>query len=458
MDERLDTTAKSIPGAKRAYYFCTRYVAKISQTYGTRTNLVQWGAVFSGIAGATTSIVFAWWVLQTTGSVTQFGMILTVTTILHAGLLLFAGSLGDRLGPFRVLRASVGAQALFVLLLTLTVTLGDYSFALALLLSCLLAIANASVVAMINPVLAEFAPEGKLTLVMAQRGALASAAKLAGPALAATLLALFGGPGAMIGALAVCVVSWLMIQFIHWDGEPAAASSKTSLLAFSRRWMTDTFDGVVAFSRVRVDFRLCLVTCGINLGLPAYFAVLVPYQVITVYKLSPSYLGVFDVLFCAGMMIGGMRTVTWLNHVCGKVNAIVVSVTIVALMVATIGFSSHPVVLGASLFIGGCFMLAIFANVSTLRALATPKEYRARLMTASAFLTSMSMGPGIALCTWLLSVFGSQVAILAMAGIIFVSVIAIYFIPRAVEVLTLSEEEAKGAYLRLYPNAFPGVA
>jgi hypothetical protein len=318
--------------------------------------------------------------------------------------------------------------------------------------------ANAAVTAMTNPVLAEVAPEGKLTLVMAQRGALASAAKLAGPALAAALLALFSGPGAMIGALAVCVVSWLMIQSIHWEGKPAAAFSKASLLAFSRRWMTDTFEGVVAFSRVRVDFRLCLVTCGINFGLPAYFAVLVPYQVITAYQLSPSYLGVFDALFCAGMLIGAPRTVTWLNRVCGKVNAIVISVTVVALMVATLGFSSQPVVLGAAQFIGGCFMLAVFTNVVTLRALATPKEYRARLMTAAVFLTSMSMAPGIALCTWLLHAFGSQVAIVTMAGIIVVSVIAIYFIPQAVEVLTLSEEEAKGAYLRLYPDAFPGVS
>lgn len=436
---------------------CSR-AGTMAKVFNRNTALVQWGSVLSGIAGSTTYFVFAWWVLQSTGSITQFGSILTVATVLQTALQLFAGALGDRLGPLLVMRRAVLIQAVLVAVLAAAVAVGSYSFPLAVLVSGLLAIANGLTMAMNNPLLAEMAPEGKLTEVLAQRGSLASAAKLVGPTLAAALLAATSGAGAMLAALALCVTGSFMVGMVHPDGKAIAREENAAefggIMRFGAQWLKDSVAGVVAFSRVRVDFLLCLVTCGVNVGLPAYFAVLVPYQVITTYKLPASYLGVFDAFFCAGMMLGGMKTVGWLNGRVGKINAIVISVAVLSLMVLSIGFSSEPAVLALSQFLGGCFMLSIFVNIGALRALATPKTYRARVMTSAAFLTSMSMGPGIALCTWILHSFGSHAAVLAMAGIILLSVLAIYLIPNAVSVLSLSEDEAKGAYARLYPHAF----
>lgn len=429
---------------------------KIGLVFNRDTALVQWGSVLATMAATTTYLVFAWWVLESTGSVAQFGTIVTVGTALQTLAQFFVGALGDRLGSMRVMRAAAAVQALLVLALTIGVWTGEYNFYAALAINALLAVASGCVGAMNNPVLAEVAPEGRLAEVLAQRGALVSAAKLAAPAIAASMLAAGGGSGAMAVALLMCSLGAAALCRVKVDGDKSKADGdgSKSAIAFVRNWAKDAVRGVVAFSKVRVDFLLCLMTCSVNMALPAYFTVLLPYYVVTVYDLPASYLGIFDAAFCAGMMVGGMKTVGWLNVRVGKVNAIFVSVLALAVMVVSITLSKSPWLLGAAQFLGGCFMLSIYANVGSLRALATPKAYRARVMSSASFLTSISMVPGIALCTWIVHNFGANAGAFVMTGIIVVSVLSIKLIPDATRLLGLSEGEAQGAYERLYPKAF----
>lgn len=429
---------------------------KMGLVFNRDTALVQWGSILATMAGTTTYLVFAWWVLESTGSVAQFGTIVTVGMGVQTLVQFLAGALGDRLGPMRVMRVAAVGQTLLVLALTLGVWTGQYVFYAALTINALLAIASGCAGAMNNPVLAEMAPEGRLAEVMAQRGALVSAAKLAAPALAAAMLAVGGGSGAMATALLLCgagAAALWCVKVAASEGSSSGADSQ-SAIGFVKSWGADAVRGVVAFSKVRVDFLLCLMTCGVNLALPAYFAVLLPYYVVTVYGLPASYLGIFDAAFCAGMLVGGMKTVGWLNARVGKVNAIFLSVMALAVMVVSITVSNNPWMLGAAHFVGGCFILSIFANVGSLRALATPKAYRARMMSSAGFLTSLSMAPGIALCTWVVHAFGAEVGAFVLTGIIVGSVLSIKVIPNAARLLGLSEEEAKEAYERLYPKAF----
>jgi DHA3 family macrolide efflux protein-like MFS transporter len=438
--------------------FGSMFHKKFLISFNRETALVQWGTIFAGIAGRTTSFVFAWWVLKQTGSVSQFGTILSVTTGASTLFQLLAGALGDRLGAVNVMQRAAKAQFFLMIMLTAVVAYGRYSFAIALIINGMLAVSNALITGMNNPALAEVAPEGKLAEVMAQRGSLASVAKLIAPALAAMLLGAVSGAGAMFVTLFFSGAGLAMLIFVPRSKEEGTTglTGRKSILGFTGTWLRDSIVGLRAFSLIRTDFFLCLVTCGINLGLPAYFVVLIPYYVVNIYKLPPSYLGIFDALFCLGMTCGGMATVGWLNKRVGKVNAITVSISVLTLMVVSIAFVRQPILFGAIQFIGGCFMLSIFANVGSLRALATPKAYRARIMSAASFMTSLSMGPGIALCTWVTHQYGGTTGVFSMACIIALSTAGIYLIPRARSFLAMSEESVRGAYEVVYPKAFQG--
>ncbi|VWB72127.1 MFS transporter [Burkholderia lata] len=413
---------------------------------------LQVGLVCIGLASDAFRYAFAWWVLKINGSVVEFGSLLAAMTFAQTIATLGVGALGDMWNPMKVLRAAVCLQGATIAVLAGWAGVGHYHFPLAMFLSIILSLFVGAIEPLTNVAIASVAPTGQVTQVMAQRGALASGAKLLGPLLAGAMVSLFGAPGTLLAAAVFAGASCLI--FVPLRGDNAHRAEQRGAMPFLSSWMRKTVAGIRTFYHVKVDFYFCVMTCMANFALPAFFLVALPYLIIHVLKLPASTLGILDGFFCAGMFVGGMRMVSWLNRRIGKQHAVSLSMLLLAAMIFSFTLTRQPVVMGSALFIGGMFMMTIFVNIGGLRAVATPKHYRARMFAIASFLVSLSIAPGIAFVTFTTQRAGIDVSLGSIAGICMLSATAIYLIPNARKVLEMTERDAENAYQRLYPSAF----
>ncbi|WP_390623146.1 MFS transporter [Ralstonia syzygii] len=413
---------------------------------------LQIGLMCIGLASDAFRYAFAWWVLKINGSVVEFGSLLAAMTFAQTISTLGVGALGDMWNPMKVLRAAVCLQGATIAILATWAGFGQYHFPLAMFLSIILSLFVGTIEPLTNVAIASVAPTGQVTRVMAQRAAIASGTKLLGPLLAGAMVSLFGAPGTLLAAAAFAGASSLIFVPLRSDNENLA--NRNGAMPLLSSWARKTVAGIQTFYQVKVDFYFCVMTCMANFALPAFFLVALPYLVIHVLQLPASTLGILDGFFCAGMFVGGTRTVMWLNRRIGKQHAVSLSMALLAVMIFSFTLTRHPAVMGGALFIGGMFMLTIFVNIGGLRAVATPKHYRTRMFAVASFLVSLSIAPGIAFVTFTTERAGIDLSLGSIAGICILSAAAIYFIPNSRKVLEMTEHDAENAYQRLYPAAF----
>ncbi|AOJ81985.1 hypothetical protein WS86_16100 [Burkholderia savannae] len=413
---------------------------------------LQIGLVCVGLASDAFRYAFAWWVLKINGSVVEFGSLLAAMTFAQTTSTLGVGALGDMWNPMKVLRSAVCLQGATIAILAAWAGFGPYHFPLAMLLSIVLSLFVGAIEPLTNVAIASIAPAGQVTRVMAQRGALASGTKLLGPLMAGAMVSVFGAAGTLLASAAFAGTSCLIFVPLRIDDDNRA--EQPGAMSFLSSWARKTAAGLRTFYQVKVDFYFCVMTCMANFALPAFFLVALPYLVIQVLNFPASMLGIFDGIFCAGMFVGGMRVVMWLNRAVGKQHAVFLSMAALAAMIFSFTVTRQPVVMSGALFIGGMFMMTIFVNIGGLRAVATPKHYRTRMFATASFLVSLSITPGIAFVTFATQRAGIDAALGSIAGICIVSAVAIYFIPNSRKVLEMTERDAENAYQRLYPAAF----
>jgi MFS family permease len=303
---------------------------------------------------------------------------------------------------------------------------------------------------------ASLVPSNLVTQAMGLRGAVSSAMSVMGPVFAGMALATLGANGGVFVSATLLLLTGIFMMWIRPvnGADTQLPNESLSGVVFFANWAQQTLGSLRVFVRLRVDFYLCLVTCAVNFVLPPLFGIVIPFLVINVYRLPQALIGVFDFFFALGMIVGGLFVVGWTNRSFGKRHAIAIGLASTAIPHFIFALSPNAVLASFGMFLAGLGMLNLFSNISGLRAMATPKEFRSRIFSAASFLVAISIPPGMWAISALLPVVGPHVLLLC-TGVFTICVAAlVYLVPDLQVLMKLSGDDSAGAYARLYPTAF----
>lgn len=155
------------------------------------------GYVTSLLGTAMSPIAIAWAVLQTGGSATELGYVLTANVVPQVVLMAFAGAVADRFGRRRIMLTADVVRACGRATLAVVMIAGHPS----LTWFCVLSVVNGSGDAFFAPALSaltvEIAPRDQLGNANAMYGLASSAARIGGPVLSGLVVG-FAGPAAVV--------------------------------------------------------------------------------------------------------------------------------------------------------------------------------------------------------------------------------------------------------------------
>lgn len=411
--------------------------------------------IASALAAETFRLSVAWWMLKNTDSLLLFASALTASSFCQVSARLAVGWLGDRFSPLAVMRISLAIQAAVMACLGLMLLSGLIAPVLIIVLFAVLGACLGSREPLANALIPSLVGSSNVTRAMGQRGSLSSALSLLGPVLGGAALATAGAPASIVLAGGLTLVCLLLLLTVD---VPVQAKTLQQLSGgtrgFLRDWGKETWAGLRVFVQLKADFWLCMISCAINLVLPAFFSVVIPYLVVKVHQLPQQFIGVFDVCFAAGMLLGGLKLVHLSNAAFGKRASISIGLACLSLPQFMFAISSNVYINAAAMFLGGCGMLNLFTNISSLRAVATPIEFRSRIFGSASFLVAISMPPGIWTVSRVLDSWGHTTLLYGSGALILVSAGCVYLVPDLSRLMSLSEKECENAYRRFYPKAF----
>jgi DHA3 family macrolide efflux protein-like MFS transporter len=411
---------------------------------------------FAALASDTFRLCFAWRMLKQTNDVATFGIAMSVMSTCQIAFRLCIGWLGDRYGPLRVVMVTFLIQSIAGGMLAMMLIEDNYS---PMKVIALLG-AFGSCIGARDPVslasVASLVPSSLVTKAMGFRGAVSSAMSVVGPVFAGMALAILGAIGGVLISAVLFLLTGLFllrIMFVYGTDTPLH-NEPLSGGAFIANWARQTVGCLRVFVKLRADFCLCLVTCAVNLVLPALFSIVIPFLVINVYRLPLSLIGVFDFFFALGMIIGGVFVAGWSNSTFGKRNAIAIGLAGTAIPHFFFALSPHAALSSFGMFLAGLGMLNLFSNISGLRASATPTAFRSRVFSAASFLVAISIPPGLWLISALLPLVGPHVLMLGTGTFTICVAALVYLVPDLQHLMKISDDDSAGAYARLYPTAF----
>ncbi|MDQ2811314.1 MAG: MFS transporter [Actinomycetota bacterium] len=207
------------------------------------------GYVTSLLGSSMSTVAIAWAVLDNGGSATGLGYVFAAGVVPQVLLLAFAGAVADRLGRRRVMLAADVLRFSAQASLAAALFAGRPAIWLFVLLAWLEGTGEAFFSPALGALTVEIAPRDQLGNANALYGLATSAARIAGPALSGTLVAL-AGPAVVVAADAASyLVSVLVLSLLRIpEAEPGGPGDRVRRTLFSdmaegwsdfrsRRWL-----------------------------------------------------------------------------------------------------------------------------------------------------------------------------------------------------------------------------
>ncbi|MGC7404216.1 hypothetical protein ACPWR0_21855 [Pandoraea pneumonica] len=169
---------------------------------------------------------------------------------------------------------------------------------------------------------------------------------------------------------------------------------------------------------------------------------------------SASTMAVIEMAFGVGILCGGAVFVRYLNNLIGRFIALISGNGLLGIGLFSSAFSSDIYLISMWFFIGGAGFAIFNINASTLRAAATPSEFRSRMAAGVAFLSSClnplaTQGVGFAIDD-----LGIVSGVEICGVLIILSTFLLIRNSDAKSLLSRSDEDIVGVYRELYPRAF----
>ncbi|MBJ9237516.1 H+ Antiporter protein [Citrobacter freundii] len=416
---------------------------------GPRFFLLQTGTSLAMVSGHIFRLAMAWWCLQVTHSAVAFSSLIAISVAAEIYLKPFLASFGDHFNRIKFIIACQFAVLGIIVLFCLASYL-DY-FNLAVITSGLVVLSAISSVRepTIMGLIPDLVAEGDVTQAISRRSTINSIIMLVGPVIAASLISFFSAGLALYFSALIYILSCIafLVLLSRFNIDENITDVKES-------WFHKTKGGFKAIYHVKSEFHIALVSTVINFTMFPFFSVTIPYWINSELKLPATYLGAFEFSFAMGLIVSSLYINNVVMEWAGRLNNVLFGFVLLGSSVMTIVLVGNIYISIALAFFCGTAFIFINVNLSTLRATATPRDYRTRMSAMAAFLSSLANPFGVGIAGWYISMLGVvPFTVISGAVVVLIApfILCSFHLRRA---LSLTEAEMKGYYEKTYPQAF----
>jgi MFS family permease len=393
------------------------------------------------------AVILPWWITSRGGTpaITAFSVTVAVTTFF---IVPAVSPFGDRVCKGRLISRGLGGLCAVAAVLVVLSFAGFFSVAgLAAL-----AVLQVTAAAFVNPareaVLAELVVPARLPTAIRLRKTVLAIGGILGPLLA----------GAMLGANGVTAALCSYGMLLGAATLAAARIPRATVPEPRRnglaRWWGELRSGLAAKWQVPMERGWTLVNFVVWIFQGPAVGLLIPIKVQAM-GLPGHWLGLGLGALSAGVLVGSVFGAELLVARLGRFRVRVGLGVLEGLALAVVGWAAWPSALLAGLVIAGFCNAAMSLVGATHRALAIPRDYRVRLIAASAMSTQVAGAIGPALVGMALASYSVTAVYMTWGLLMATCVLGFLLVPRFKEFLTLDHQGATDWYRRQYPTAFP---
>lgn len=416
--------------------------------------IMQTGTSFGILAGHVLRLAVAWWCLKETQSAIAFSSLIALSVATEIYLKPFLASLGDHFNRIKFILCCQFIVLLITLFLYLLSQVNYFDIKLVaaslILMSAVTSVREPTIMGLIPDMVAE----GEVTKAISSRSALNSIIMMIGPIFATALISVFSINAALFTATGLLILSCIAFFCLYTKQKEQLIDNEVKHIKDSYSWFSKTKGGFRAIYRVKSEFHIALISTMINFTMFPFFSVTIPYWISNVLKLPATFLGAFEVSFGLGLIAGSMYFNKLILDLFGRLYNVVSGFLLLGGSVVAIMSVNNIYLSIIFAFFCGLAFIFINVNLTTLRATATPHNYRTRMSAMAVFMSSLANPFGIIIAGWFISNIGvenfalaSGVAVLFIAPLIMCST-------DVKKALSLNELDMKGYYEKKYPEAF----
>ncbi len=397
----------------------------------------------------------AWLILKATGSSAFFTTVCGVSLVAEVLAKPLLSPLADYFDRRRVFRAISCSAALACVMLTLTALYLPFCPAALTMLLALIGAANARESAA-DALIADFAAPTQLLGAQALQSSVQAFASAAGPALAGLLVSFRGPALALTTGTALELIGWLgALLLTRTTQGTGVLPGATPCWSVYRRTMVQRISGgLLCLWRTKAERQVMWTAMCTSVSTCCLVTLIIPVWVAQDLKASANFMALLEVAFAAGLLLGSSFLTRWANRRIGRHRAVILGPLTMGITWLLAAHVTAPLLLVTLLGISGASFPLYFINCGTVRMLATPPEFRARMVGAVGF-----MGGG--LFPLLVPLCGAAIQrvsagqLVSVCGVLMLLASFNLFLNRTSQrMLQLPEESLVNAYQRLYPEAF----
>lgn len=273
-----------------------------------------------------------------------------------------------------------------------------------------------------------------------------SLARLSGPGVASILIFYKGFRYTLLCGLFFMLATIIIVPFIKF-GERQSNGIKISV----KKYLL----GFRILVKLKPEMQIATISMIINFSVVPFLAIATP-AIIKKSGFSSLYLGVVEILFGIGIIIGSSPFCSFLNKLIGKYQTTLAGLMSISLMLALPllnNFSSFS--LPAALLLGGIGLSLFNINVNALRLIATPEIYLSRLISIVATVCTITIPFGTIILGGVCQKVGLNLTFSVLGFSLFL-ITTIYFIyfGDLKHVFSQNETILKEYYMNEWPEAF----
>ncbi len=423
--------------------------------------LIQISAFLNAVGARCGQFAIAWWVLDKTSDPVMFSSFVAIATLADVLSRAAFGWLGDQYNRHRLLTYCYMTTAVVTVMLAGLSYLDIYQ---PILIGISLAISGISI-GIRDPIQMSLTPtlvpSERVSDAVRLRSITGSSSSLMGPLAAGILLGPLGVLGTLVLNSLAVIVALTLINLVK-----APATQHNAWItsgSYLAAWYKRTSEGFIALYRIKPEWNLSLLAFIVNFSLYPLFAVLFPILINTYFPNDLWLISVTEGAFAIGLLVGSLYIVKAANLLWGRPKVVFGGFLLVGLSMIGSGISTHflytaPLWLAIStiplLFAGGVGLIMVTVNTSTVRMLATPDNYRNRIGSATSFVSGMIIPLGAVVGGALSEIMSVSFTMAALGLLIIIAAIPCISSAVLIRVLAMTDDQIKGAYKRIYPNAF----
>ncbi|MED4602062.1 MFS transporter [Paenibacillus validus] len=350
----------------------------------------------------------AWLVLTLTGSPFLLGLIGTIQFLPFTCLSLFAGVVIDKFPKKRILLVTQSMSMLLALTLSALVFTDTVRYGYVMVLALLLGLTNTFDMPTRQAINIEIVGKDDLMNAIALNSMTFNLARILGPAIGATMMALLGPAWCfLLNGLSFIAVIYGLLQI---EAVPYVREKKQNIGVWN-----EIKDGLVYIRGDQVLLQTLMMVTVV--GTLAYnFAVLIPVFTKDVLMMKEQMYGLL--MSCLGVgSFGGALAMSFMSKKGPRRKLILISSVLLSVFLLLIGLTHSPLIAGLCLAVTGVFNILFATNSNSTLQIHAKDEYRARVMSIYSLVFAGSTPIGNFFAGYAADRYGASGAFMLCGGI-----------------------------------------